>query len=203
MRKTGLLLIIILLVSGLTACGGGTPPATSVPANTPVPDVPVAPTLPALSQSVTSQNGVSVNYPDGWLDPIATIGVFLYNNADGQATMSFLRARPGGLAFQINSQPGSSGQTEEELFDFTFSPLAEGMGITLGEKEKIAFGDVVAIKAIGANNSAASQIAIYTALKPAGEDGYVTFVVYLHPDEIEAQTPLIEAILATTSYTRP
>lgn len=202
MRKTGLLLITVFLMIGLTACGGGTPAATSAPANTPVPDEPATPTLPALSQSVTSETGVTVNYPDGWLDPIATIGVFLYNNADGQATMSFLRARPGGLAFQINTQPGASGQTEEELFDFTFSPLAAGMGITLGEKEKVTLGDVVAIKATGANTDAASQIAIYTALKPVSE-GYVTFVVYLHPDEIEAQTPLIEAILATVSYTRP
>ena len=203
MRKTGLFIVFILIMIGLTACGGSAAPATSVPPTSPpAPTDPPTPALPALSQSVTSDNGVTVSYPDGWLDPVATIGVFLYNNADGQATINFMRARAGGMAFQINSQPGSSERTPEELFDFSFEPLASGMGITLGEQETFTLGDAEVIKATGANTDAASQIAIYTALKPVGED-FVTFVVYLHPDEIEAQTPLLEAILESVSYTAP
>ncbi len=199
MRKPGLLLLSILLVIGVAGCGGTPASSTSAPADTPVPDEPA---LPALSQSVTSSDGVTVSYPDGWKDPIATVGVFLFNNADGEATLNFLRSRPGGLAFQINLQPGTTVPTATELFDFSFNGLASGIGITLGEKQTLTLGDAEIIKATGANTDAASQIGMYVALKPVSQ-GYVTFAVFLAPDEIEAQTPLIEAILSSVTYSAP
>jgi hypothetical protein len=198
-----LLLASILLIVILTACGGGTPAATTAPVNTPPPADTPTPALPALSQSVTSSNnGVTVAYPEGWLEPIATVGVFLFNNTDGQRTIDFMRGRPGGLAFQINTQPNSGQRTPDEAFDFTFNPLVSGMGVTLSEKQTVTIGGTEVIKATGANTTTASEIGLYVALKPVGE-GFITFVVYLHPDEIEAQTPLIEAILASVSVTAP
>lgn len=208
--RTRLLLASILLLSlivTLTACGGGTTttPASdtpSIPTPTDVPAEPEAPALPELSETVTSENGVSVSYPSGWLDPIATIGVFLYNNDDGQAMMNFMRGRVGGMAFQINAQPGSSERTPDELFDFSFNGLISGLGITPGAKETMTLGGVEIIKSVSANTNAGSEIALYTALKPVGDE-FVTFIVYLHPNDVEAQTPLIEAILESASYTRP
>lgn len=201
MRRTGLLFLSMLLVAALAACGGGTPtPAAPAGGDSPPPAAPVAPALPALSQSVTSNNGVSVSYPEGWLDPVATVGVFLYNNADGQSTMNFMRSRPGGLAFQINVQPNSSNQTPEEFFDFMFGNLASGMSITLGEKQAVTLGDAAGLKASGANTDAASRIAIFVAIKPVSDTHYATMVVYLEPDEIETHTPLMEAILASVTY---
>lgn len=202
MRRTGMLFLSILLIAALAACGGGTPtPAAPAGGDSPPPAEPAAPALPALSQSVTSNNGVSVSYPEGWLDPVATVGVFLYNNADGQSTMNFMRSRPGGLAFQINVQPNSTNQTPEEFFDFMFGNLASGMGITLGEKQAVTLGDVAGLKASGANTDAASEIAIFVAIKPVSDAAYATMVVYLEPDEIETHTPLMEAILASVTYT--
>lgn len=204
MRRTGLLFLSILLIAALAACGGGTPtPAAPAGGDSPPPAEPAAPALPALSQSVTSNNGVTVSYPEGWLDPVATVGVFLYNNADGQSTMNFMRSRPGGLAFQINVQPNSSNQTPEEFFDFMFGNLASGMSITLGEKQAVTLGDVEGLKASGANADAASRIAIFVAIKPVSDAAYATMVVYLEPDEIETHTPLMEAILASVTYTAP
>ncbi|MBE2272262.1 MAG: hypothetical protein IAE80_28765 [Anaerolinea sp.] len=196
--------LLLTLFVTLTACGGSaaSPTATSAPAATPVPVEPTAPALPTLDQTVTSENGVSVSYPSGWLDPVATIGIFLYNNADGQATMNFMRARVGGMAFQINMQPNSSERTPDELFDFTFNGLITGLSITPAAKETITLDGVEIIKSVSANTTAGSEIALYTALKPV-EDGFVTFIVYLHPNDVEAQTPLIEAMLASSDYNRP
>lgn len=193
-------ILLFTLVVTLTSCGGSptpTPDAAVAPT-----DAPVEPEVPALSETITSDNGVTVNYPSGWLDPIATIGVFLINNADGQATLDFMRARVGGMAFQINMQPNSSGGTADELFDFSFNPLITGLGITPGAKETITLGGVEIIKSVSVNATAGSEIALYTALKPVGDD-FVTFVVYLHPNDVEAQTPLIEMILESASYTAP
>ncbi len=89
-------ILLFTLVVSLTSCGGSpTPAPDTATAPTDVPVEPEAPALPTLSETVTSDNGVSVSYPSGWLDPIATIGVFLINNADGQATLDFMRARVG------------------------------------------------------------------------------------------------------------
>lgn len=196
-------ILLFTLVVTLTSCGGSpTPAPDAATAPTDAPVEPEAPALPTLSETVTSDNGVSVSYPSGWLDPIATIGVFLINNADGQATLDFMRARVGGMAFQINMQPNSSGGTADELFDFSFNPLITGLGITPGAKETITLGGVEIIKSVSVNATAGSEIALYTALKPVGDD-FVTFVVYLHPNDVEAQTPLIEAILESANYTAP
>ncbi len=216
MRSITLLLVALVLVMSMTACGGDATPTTApvdtaapaadtpAPVDTPVAEAPAAGDVPALSQTVTSSNNnVTVSYPDGWLDPVATVGVFLYNNADGQSTMNFMRARPGGMAFQINSQPNSSNRTPEELFDFTFSPLASGLGMTLSDPETITLGGVEVLKATAANTSAGSELGLYVALKPTSDGNFATFVVYLPPDEIEAQTPLIEAILASVDVTAP
>ncbi len=92
--------------------------------------------------------------------------------------------------------------TADELFDFSFNPLITGLGITPGAKETITLGGVEVIKSVSVNATAGSEIALYTALKPVGDD-FVTFVVYLHPNDVEAQTPLIEAILESANYTAP
>lgn len=199
MRYLNLIVIVLVLIMTVTACGGDA--TTPAPAETPAAEAPVASDLPALTQTVTSGNHVTVSYPDGWLDPISDIGVFLYNNKDGQDILSFMRARPGGLAFQINSQPGSSQRTPTELFEFTFSPLVEGLGMTLSEPETITLDGVEILKTTATNVNAGSNLGLYLALKPASDGGFATFVVYLSPDEIEAQTPLIEAILSTVDVT--
>ncbi|HYO87623.1 MAG TPA: hypothetical protein VER79_03190 [Candidatus Limnocylindrales bacterium] len=199
MRQIAFLFLTVVLVMGITACGGDTtvPQAvdTPIPADTPAP---AGAEIPPLTQTVTStNNGVTVSYPEGWLDPIADVGVFLFNNSQGQEIMNFMRSRPGGMAFQINSQPGSSSRTPEETFDFSFSPLVSSMGMTLSDTETITLDGVEIIKATAANTSSGSELGLYLALKPTSDGGFATFIVYLPPDEIEAQTPLIEAILAT------
>lgn len=198
------LLISLILILLLAACGGGTPAATAptAPADTPAAQAPAEPETPALTQSVTSNDGVTVSYPDGWLDPVATVGVFLYNNADGQNIMNFMRGRPGGLAFQIGWQPNNDNLSLEDAFDFFLGPFYASLSRTPGELETFTAGGVEAIKATSADTGAATSLGLYTALKPA-DDGFITFIAYLDPNEIEAQTPLIEAILASAGHSAP
>jgi hypothetical protein len=189
---------VVLLMITLAACGGDTTTATPAPVETPVVEAPAASDLPALTETVTSTtNNVTVSYPAGWLEPVADVGVFLYNNAEGQSILNFMRARPGGMAFQINSQPNSSDRTPAELFEFTFSPLVSGLGMTLPEPETMTIDGVEVLHATAANTSAGSELGLFLALKPTSDGGFATFIVYLPPDEIDTQTPLIEAILAT------
>ncbi len=206
MRVTPLL-PFVLIVLLLAACGGepvtDAPASTTGPTEPPAAEAPAEPEVPALAKSVTSSDGVTVNYPDGWLDPAATVGVFLYNNTDGQNIMSFMRGRPGGMAFQIGWQPNNDELSLQDAYTFFFSPLIANMGVTMNEPETFMLGDVEAIKAIGANTAAGSSLGLYTALKPVDDGGFITFVVYLDPSELDAHTTVIEAILAGASHTRP
>lgn len=197
-----------LLVLVLAACGGTAPtntPDASSPteAATQAAQAPAEPEIPPLSQTVTSTtDGVTVSYPDGWLDPLATVGVFLYNNADGQNIMNFMRGRPGGMAFQIGWQPNNTGMSLEEAFDFFLNPFYASLSKTPGELQTFTVDGVEAIKATVADTGAATSLGLYTALKPA-DDGFITFIAYLDPAEIEQNTPLIEAILASASHAAP
>ena len=209
MRQVVSLALCVLLLIILAACGGSTPASTTAPADTPAAQSPTEAAqppaeseTPALNQTVTSGNGVTVSYPDGWLDPLADIGVFLYNNADGQNIMNFMRGRPGGMAYQINWQPNNSDMSLEEAFDFFLGPFYSSLSRTPGELQTFTLDGVEAIKATSADTGAATSLGLYTALKPA-DDGFITFITYLDPSEIEMHTPLIEAILASTSYAAP
>jgi hypothetical protein len=105
------------------------PPAADAPSG--------AAALPELTESTTSNNGVTVRYPAGWEEPISTVGVFLYNNSGAQTALTLLRFREGQLAFQINAQPVSAQRSFEEAFNFFFGSLAAGVNITLSTAEAI------------------------------------------------------------------
>lgn len=178
MRRIPLLIFSIGLLTMLTGCGGGTSG------------------LPALGQSVTSSDGVTVRVPDGWLEPVTRSGVILYNNADGKAGMDVLQARSGGLAIQISRQTATSDQTPADLFDSVFNRLASRLGMTLSAKETVSLGGVDVIKSSGAMAGTSPDMALTVALKPVSE-GYVTVIGYLHPDELAVHTPVIDAIIAS------
>jgi len=192
-RALTLSIAFILLITA-TSCGGSSG-ATSTPQPT---SAPTQPALPTLSQSVTSKNGVTVRYPDGWQPPIAQIGVFLYNSKDAESAVTLQRMSAGSIYFQINTQP-QNGKTPGESFDFSFSGLAQGLKITLGAKQTIKLNNAEVVKATGASQT----MGLYVALLPGDAENYITAAIYTQPQELESQTPLIEAILATVSYKKP
>ena len=111
-------------------------------------DQPTTPALPALISTVTSRDGVTISYPDGWEPPIATIGVFVYNNKDAELGITLQNMRPGTIYFQLNPQP-AAGKTLAESFDFSFNAMAQGLNIPLGEKQTQKVGEQDVIKATG------------------------------------------------------
>ncbi|MCC7207168.1 MAG: hypothetical protein IT323_07680 [Anaerolineae bacterium] len=197
------LVAVILLVS---ACGGGgsatTAPTPPAPETTAAPtDVP-APATPELSESVTSKNGVTVSYPSGWPAPIADVGVFLFNSTNAQTgAFSLFRMGDGQLAFQINAQANASNRTPEDLFKFSFEGLATSLGMTLPAPERLKVDDVDALKA----TTTGDAMGIYYALLPTGDEMYpfATFVAFANPNELEANIPLFEAMLATVKVDTP
>jgi hypothetical protein len=198
--STATIIAVLIIMAG---CGGGTQttPAPSVPDSPPpAADAPSsAADLPELTESTTSNNGVTVRYPAGWEEPISTVGVFLYNNSGAQTALALLRFREGQLAFQINAQPVSTQRNFEEAFNFHFGSLASGVNITLSTPEAITVGEAPALRATGSSDA----MGMYLALIQVSEGWYITFVAYTNPAELEAQTPLIEAVMNTVSHSAP
>lgn len=197
------LMVIILTVS---ACGGGG--ATTAPTQPSAPDATTAPTdapaasAPTLSETVTSTNGVTVSYPSGWPAPIAEVGVFLFNSANAQTgAFSLFRMGEGQIALQINAQANTANKTPEDLFKFSFEGMASSLSMTLPAAETLKVGDVDALKA----TTKSDAMGIYYALLPTGDTTYpyATFVAFANPNELEANIPLFEAMLATVAVKTP
>lgn len=181
--------VLIVMALFLAACGSGGSNATTPPE---------AATLPELTQSTTSDDGVTVRYPDGWMPPITKIGIFVYNSKEAETGVTLLSMPKGSLYIQIGKQP-FAGKTLSEVFDFAYSQMPQMLKLTLGEKQNTKVGSVDVFKAVGKGE----KIALYAAVLPGDDESYLSYSVYVHPDELEAQTPLIEAILATVSYKKP
>jgi hypothetical protein len=197
------LLVVALMIS---ACGGGS--ATTAPTQASAPEATTAPTdsqaasAPDLSETVTSTNGVTVSYPSGWPSPFAEVGVFLYNSTGAQTgAFTLFRMGEGQIAFQISAQANSANKTPEELFKFAFEGMASSLGMTLPAPESLKVGDMDVLKA----TTTSDAMAIYYALVPTSDETYpyAMFLAFVHTNELDANTALIEAMLATVKVATP
>lgn len=211
-KRLALLLVLVLVLAA--ACGGGgdndedsasAEPATETATTDDTGDTVEAEatrdesdiaTLPELTESVTSQNGITINYPAGWSDPIATIGVFIFSTDSASSAPTLGRLSAGELYFQVNVQPATSGRSLSEELDFFFSNFAEALNVTLSEPQAIQVGEMEAVAASGKNDS----LGLTVAVLPVTEQDYVTFAAYTNGAELEQQEPLITAILESIQY---
>ncbi len=132
-RSMLVVLVLVVVVALLAACGGDDKKSSSSSVN--------------LSQSFTSETGITVKYPDGWVAKDASGTVYVANS---QAAMDAMEAAEGGgpakgqsaivlMAMPVDALGGMS-------VEDSFKAMVQSIG---GEDENTKLGDVKEVKVNG------------------------------------------------------
>jgi predicted small secreted protein len=184
-RKSALIMLALLTALFLAACGGDNA-GTDAGADSGSDTEPAAEESVTLSESVTSNDGITVSYPAGWEDPIADIGIFVYNNASAASGIMTSRMDEGNIYVQISKTPMNREPAEQ--LEFSLSNLA----VETGETTDIENG--VMTTGTGEN------IAILGAVITVTDDTGIVFVGYSNPAELEANRDLFMQMIESLSY---
>jgi hypothetical protein len=190
MQRKLLVIMLALLTALLLAACGGDSADTDANADNGSNAEPAAETAPeegvTLSESVTSSDGITVSYPAGWEDPIADIGIFVYNNASAASGIISSRMDEGNIYVQISKTPMNREPAEQLAFSLS------NLDVELGETTDIENG--VMTTGTGEN------IEILGAVVPVDDNTAIIFVGYTHPGELEANRDLFMQMIESLSY---
>ena len=184
-RKLLLIMLALLTALFLVACGGdnaGTDNGADSGSNA----EPAAEEEVALSESVTSNDGITVSYPAGWEEPIADLGIFVYNNASAASGIISSRMDAGNIYVQISQTPMNREPAEQLAFSLS------NLDVELGETTEIENG--VMTTGTGEN------IEILGAVVPVDDNTAIIFVGYTHPGELEDNRDLFLQMIDSLSY---
>jgi hypothetical protein len=186
MRHKSLSIILTLLIAMLLAACGGDTATTDTDSDSGSDAEPAAEESVNLSESVTSSDGITVSYPSGWEEPIADIGIFVYNNASAASGIMTSRMNEGNVYVQISKTP----MTREPAEQLSFS--LSNLDVELGDTTDIENG----VMATGTGEN----IAILGAVITVTDDTGIIFVGYSNPAELEANRDLFMQMIDSLSY---
>jgi hypothetical protein len=210
----GLLLPVLLI----TACGGGSETTAGAESS----DTPAATTEEASGSDKTAEalaaydlpetavvdfgkpdiGTLTLGYPGGWL---FFNDFFITPSEDVNAIDLQTGMPPGATFIQINGhRAGAFGSEDAASFsEGAFGSLADNEGITFSSLEAvpIAGEGIAAVSKQTASKSDIYDTAFYILETEGGE--YITLMFYTAPGELDSQQSLMDAVVASVSYTAP
>ncbi len=185
MRQFTMIILLGLAALMMAACGGGGGGGSADGGGTDN-TVPESASAPTLAQSVTSNDGITVRYPAGWSDPIATTGIFVFNRDTAAGGIFSNRMDAGNIYIQINKTP-LVGEAPAQL-----TTLLSQIPAELSAPADLPGGNGIY------TTGSAENIAVLGALITT-ESGGVVFIGYSNPAELAQNQALFLAMIDSLS----
>jgi hypothetical protein len=145
---------------------------------------------------------LTVGYPSGWL----FFNDFFITPSEEVNMVDLQTGMPAGATFiQINGDAAGAFNSDDvaSYAESAFGPLASSEGLTFSALEAvpIAGEGVATVSKQTATKSDVYDTAFYVLETEGGE--YITLMFYTAPGELASQQPLMDAMVASVSYTAP